>query len=114
MQGRADVSVYNANLAYRFGNENISQDFYINRRHGAGTSNTYPSMNIGSTYESAPISYFVSSGAYFRVRNAQLAYTLPVATTGKLGIRSLRIFVFVLFAFFVFGFFGFCLVVGGG
>ena len=114
MQGRADVSVYNANLAYRFGNENISQDFYNNRWHGAGTSNTYPSMNIGSTYDSAPNSYFVSSGAYFRVRNAQLGYTFPVATTGKLGIRSLRIYANAQNAINVFGYKGFSPEVGGG
>jgi hypothetical protein len=46
-QGVADVSVYNANIAYRFGNENFTKDFYDHRWHGPGTSNTYPSVNVG-------------------------------------------------------------------
>ena len=47
MQGVADVSIYNANIAYRFGNENFTQDFYDHRWHGPGTSNTYPSVIVG-------------------------------------------------------------------
>lgn len=113
-QGRADVSVYNANLAYRFGNENFTQDFYDNRWHGPGTSNTYPSVNIGSTYDSAPNSFFVSSGAYFRLRNAQLGYTLPQSITGKLGIHSIRVYANAQNAINIFGYKGFSPEVGGG
>ena len=113
LQGRADVSVYNANLAYRFGNENFTQDFYQNRWHGDGTSNTYPSVNIGSTYNSAPNSFFVTSGAYFRVRNAQLGYTIPECyDQAKLGIRSLRIYANAQNAINVFGYKGFSPEVG--
>ncbi len=114
LQGRADVSVYNANLAYRFGNENFTQDFYQNRWHGPGTSNTYPSVNLGSTYDSAPNSFYVSSGAYFRLRNAQFGYTLPQSITGKLGIRTLRVFANAQNAINLFGYKGFSPEVGGG
>ncbi|HVW15482.1 MAG TPA: TonB-dependent receptor [Mucilaginibacter sp.] len=113
-QGRADVSIYNANLAYRFGNENFTQDFYQNRWHGAGTSNTYPSVNLGSTYDSAPNSFYVTSGAYFRLRNAQLGYTLPQSITGKWGIRSLRVYANAQDAINIFGYKGFSPEVGGG
>ncbi|HWD90402.1 MAG TPA: TonB-dependent receptor [Mucilaginibacter sp.] len=112
-QGRADVSIYNANLAYRFGNENFTQDFYDNRWHGQGTSNTYPSVNIGSTYDSAPNSFYVTSGAYFRLRNAQLGYTLPQSITGHWGIRSLRVYANAQNAINIFGYKGFSPEVGG-
>jgi len=113
-QGRADVSVYNANLAYRFGNENFTQDFYDNRWHGSGTSNTYPSVNIGSTYNSAPNSFFVSSGAYFRVRNAQIGYTLPGDVLRSLGVHSIRFYANAQNAVNIFGYKGFSPEIGGG
>jgi hypothetical protein len=112
-QGRADVSVYNANLAYRFGNENFTQDFYEHRWHGPGTSSTYPSVNLGNTYDSAPNSFYVSSGAYFRLRNAQLGYTLPGAMLRKVGIQSVRLFANAQNAINIFGYKGFSPEVGG-
>jgi TonB-linked SusC/RagA family outer membrane protein len=114
LQGRADVSIYNANLAYRFGNENFTQNFYENRWHGPGTSNTYPSVNLGSTYDSAPNSFYVTSGAYFRVRNLQLGYTLPSDITRSLKIQSVRFFANAQNAINVFGYKGFSPEVGGG
>jgi len=114
LQGRADVSIYNANLAYRFGNENFTQNFYENRWHGPGTSNTYPSVNLGSTYDSAPNSFYVTSGAYFRVRNLQLGYTLPSYITRRLKIQSVRFFANAQNAINVFGYKGFSPEVGGG
>jgi len=114
LQGRADVSVYNANTAYRFGNENITQDFYDNRWHGYGTSNTYPSMNVGSTLNSAPNSFYVSSGAYFRVRNAQIGYTIPGELLRKWKIQSIRIYANAQNAINVFGYKGFSPEIGGG
>jgi hypothetical protein len=113
-QGRADVSVYNSNLAYRFGNENFTQDFYEHRWHGAGTSNTYPSVNLGSTYDSAPNSFYVTSGAYFRVRNIQLGYTLPQDILKRVGVQSIRFFANAQNAINIFGYKGFSPEVGGG
>jgi len=113
-QGRADVSVYNSNIAYRFGNENITQDFFDNRWHGYGTSNTYPSMNVGSTLNSAPNSFYVSSGAYFRVRNAQIGYTLPTNLLRSWKIQSIRVFANAQNAINIFGYKGFSPEIGGG
>jgi hypothetical protein len=75
LQGVGGVDVYNANLGLRFGAENFTKDFYDNRWHGAGTSTTYPSANIGGGENYKPNSFFVESGAYFRIRNLQLGYT---------------------------------------
>lgn len=114
LQGRADVSIYNANLAYRFGNENFTQDFYDHRWHGPGTSNTYPSVNLGSTYDSAPNSFYVTSGAYFRVRNLQLGYTLPSDISRSLKLQSVRVFANAQNAINVFGYKGFSPEIGDG
>jgi hypothetical protein len=113
MQGVAGVDIYNANIGYRFGNENFTQDFYDHRWHGAGTSNTYPSVNVGSNANAAPNSFYVESGAYFRIRNAQLGYTFPNAGLKNLGIQKLRIFANAQNALNLFGYKGFNPEVGG-
>jgi TonB-linked SusC/RagA family outer membrane protein len=112
-QGVADVDVYNANLGYRFGNENFTQDFYDHRWHGAGTSNTYPSTNIGANDNSKPNSFFVESGAYFRVRNAQLGYTIPGLTLKSLGVSKIRVYANAQNAINIFGYKGFTPELGG-
>ncbi len=91
-QGVAGVSIYNANIAYRFGNENFSKDFYDNRWTAANSTNTYPSVNVGSTTNSAPNSFYVESGAYVRIRNIQLGYTLPSLLATKLRMQRVRFF----------------------
>ena len=113
MQGVAGVDIYNANIAYRFGNENFTKDFYDHRWHGAGTSNTYPSVNVGSNANAAPNSFYVESGAYFRVRNVQLGYTFPNAGLKTLGIQKLRIFANAQNALNLFGYKGFNPEIGG-
>ncbi|MDF2430610.1 MAG: hypothetical protein JWP44_241 [Mucilaginibacter sp.] len=112
-QGVADVSVYNANIAFRYGNENFTQDFYNHRWHGAGTSNMYPSVNVGSNANAAPNSFYVESGAYFRMRNAQLGYTLPGSTLKKLGVQRIRLYANAQNAINIFGYKGFSPEVGG-
>lgn len=111
-QGVAGVDIYNANLAYRFGNENITKDFFDNRWHGEGTSNTYPSANIGASANAAPNSFYVSSGSYFRVRNAQLGYTLPDGILNKWKIKKVRIYANAQNAINIFGYKGFSPEVG--
>ena len=91
-QGVAKVDIYNANMGWRYGNENFTKDFFDNRWHGEGTSNTYPSANIGGGTNYLPNTFFVQSGSYFRVRNAQLGYTFPQAVNEKLKIRKLRLY----------------------
>lgn len=112
-QGTADVSVYNANIAYRFGNENFTKDFFDHRWHGPGTSNTYPSVNVGATDNAKPNSFYVESGAYFRLRNAQLGYTLPGSILSKWKIQKVRVFANAQNALNFFGYKGFSPEVGG-
>ena len=114
-QGVADVDVYNANVGWRYGNENFSKDFFDNRWHGQGTSNTYPSAKIGSTYNAKPSSFFVENGSYFRIRNIQLGYTLPATLVNKWHMSRLRVFVNAQNAFTFFNYKGFSPeIIGGG
>jgi TonB-linked SusC/RagA family outer membrane protein len=114
-QGVADVEIYNANVGWRYGNENFSKDFYDNRWHGQGTSNTYPSAKIGSTYNAKPSSFFVENGSYFRIRNIQLGYTLPTTLINRWHLSRLRVFVNAQNPFTFFKYNGFSPeIIGGG
>jgi TonB-linked SusC/RagA family outer membrane protein len=113
-QGVAGVEVYNANLGLRFGSENYTKDFFDNRWHVQGTSNTYPSANIGGGDNYRPNSFFVEDGSYFRVRNMQLGYSLSKALIDKWGIKKLRVYVNAQNAFNFFKYRGFSPEVGGG
>ena len=113
LQGVAGVDVYNANLGLRFGNENFTKDFYDNRWHGSGTSNTYPSANIGGGTNYLPNSFFVEDGSYVRVRNLQLGYTLPNNMVNKWRVKKLRIYANAQNPFNFFKYKGFSPEVGG-
>lgn len=111
--GVADVSVYNANKGYRYGNENFTEKFYNERWHGEGTSNTNPSVNIGGNQNYYANSWYVESGAYFRLRNAQLGYTLPHELTEKWKIQNLRFYANAQNPFTITKYTGFTPEVGG-
>ncbi|MDP4290851.1 MAG: SusC/RagA family TonB-linked outer membrane protein, partial [Bacteroidota bacterium] len=112
-QGVAGVNVYNANIAFRYGNENYTQDFYDHRWHGEGTSNSYPSANVGSTANAIPNSFYVESGAYLRIRNIQLGYSIPESILSKCKIKKLRIYANAQNPFSFFKYKGFSPEVGG-
>ncbi|GGW28536.1 SusC/RagA family TonB-linked outer membrane protein [Arenibacter certesii] len=58
---------------------NIDRDFAINRWHGPGTSNTYPSARgIRNPWSNQFLnSYFVEKGDFVRLQNVTVGYTLP-------------------------------------
>ena len=110
-QGVAGVDIYNANIGLRYGTENFTRDFYDNRWHGQGTSNTYPSTNIGGGQNYRSNSFFVENGSYFRVRNAQLGYTIPKTLVH---ITKLRVYINAQNALNFFSYKGFSPEIGGG
>lgn len=66
---------------------NIDADFAINRWHGEGTTNSYPSSAARRKgWNQKMSSFFVEDGMYFRIQNIQLAYTIPSGSL--LGQRS--------------------------
>lgn len=75
-QGVFGNKIYNYNREQRYGNESWDLDFYNNRWHGAGTSNSYP-MVTNNQSVILPSSFYVENGSYFRIRNIQIGYTLP-------------------------------------
>ncbi|MBE9586729.1 TonB-dependent receptor [Mucilaginibacter sp. JRF] len=113
IQGVTGVDVYNAVKGLRFGAENFTKDFFDNRWHGEGTSNTYPSAAIGGGINYYPNSFFVENGSYIRLRNVQLGYTLPAALTSKLFVKRVRVYANAQNAVNLFGYKGFNPEVGG-
>jgi TonB-linked SusC/RagA family outer membrane protein len=93
ISGVGKVSLYNANEAIRYGDENWTQDFYNNRWHGAGTSNTTPSAFLSDAVNGQPNSFYVQDGSYLRIRNVQLGYNLPPSALQKLKISNLRVYI---------------------
>lgn len=56
---------------------NLDADLAINRWHGEGTSNIYPSSKgLRKGWNQKMSDYFVEDGSFFRLQNVQLAYNL--------------------------------------
>lgn len=89
-QGVYGNKVYNGNRASRLAGFNFDEDQFRNRWHGEGTSNTYPATGTGTASYDYPSNFFVESGSYFRIRNVQLGYTIPMAK--KWGLSECRVF----------------------
>lgn len=58
------------------------------------TGATVPALStVDANNELRPSTYFIESGAYLRLKNAQLGYTLPSAIAEKIRVAKLRVFV---------------------
>tara|TARA_R100000935_G_scaffold58729_1_gene97344 strand:- start:22404 stop:25418 length:3015 start_codon:yes stop_codon:yes gene_type:complete len=56
---------------------NIDRDFAVNRWHGEGTTNSYPSAaGIRKGWNQRLSDYFIEDGDFFRVQNITLGYTI--------------------------------------
>lgn len=63
---------------------NIDRDFAVNRWHGEGTTNSYPSAaGIRKGWNQKLSDYFIEDGDFFRIQNITLGYTI-----NKKGDRS--------------------------
>lgn len=57
--------------------ENMDADLAINRWHGEGTSNKYPSSaGLRKGWNQKMSDYFVEDGSFFRIQNVQVAYNI--------------------------------------
>lgn len=73
---------------------NVTQRVIDNRWHGEGTSNTQPRVSwSGSANNKQPSTRFLENGAYTRLKNLQIGYTLPGTLTRKLGSTGVRVYV---------------------
>jgi hypothetical protein len=94
--GVAGVDIYNADRmqgldpTYHF---NMYAET-INRWRGEGTSNSIPRMTEKTDNRNYRTSdMFIESGAFFRLKNVTLGYTLPTALTQTLRLSKARVYV---------------------
>ena len=63
---------------------NMDADLAINRWHGEGTSNKYPSSaGLRKGWNQKMSNYFVEDGDFFRIQNVTLAYNLQGESIGN-------------------------------
>ncbi len=97
-QGIAGVDMFNA-LAYRtegsyFQPFNRTQRAYEERWTGEGTSNTFPRIIYDDPNANTRVSSrYIDNGAYMRLRNLQIGYSLPQTLISKLKMTKLRFYV---------------------
>lgn len=71
---------------------NLDADLAINRWHGEGTSNKYPSSaGLRKGWNQKMSDYFVEDGAFWRIQNVQLAYNLKGKQLSGVQIPETRI-----------------------
>lgn len=71
------------------------QTTILGRWTGPGTSNTIPRLIDGDPNGNFtnPSDFYLQKGDYFRIKVAQIGYSLPKATISKLGMQRARIYV---------------------
>jgi TonB-linked SusC/RagA family outer membrane protein len=114
MHGVGGNKIYNAKRPNRFGNENYDADFAENRWHGEGTSDDYPSADVAGGKNAYPSTFFVESGAYFRIRNIQIGYTIPESITSRIYLQSFRVYISMHNPITLFSYNGFSPEIPGG
>ena len=69
--------------------DNIDADFAANRFTASNPSSSVPNVITSNT---PPSTYFIESGAFLRLNNLTLGYTLPADVLKKIAISKLRVF----------------------
>lgn len=62
-------------------------------RYANGEEITYPALSTQNNTNHVPNDFFVVNRAYLRLRNIELAYTLPAAVLQSMGLRVMRVYV---------------------
>lgn len=93
-QGVAGNDVFNATRRYDLPTANMRADA-LGRWTGEGSTNTYPRLTFNDTNANIARSstFYVESGAFFRIKSAQLGYTLPRSISEYAGIGKARVYV---------------------
>lgn len=80
--------------AFHNNNEGPVFDFHLDRWTPTNTDATYPRLTVGaeSTNNAAKSSFWIQNGAYARLKNIQLGYTVPSELTKKVGISILKVY----------------------
>jgi hypothetical protein len=73
---------------------NVRKDLLENSWRPDNPNAKYPRLDVNDTFSKQISSYYVESGSYVRLRNLQLAYTLPNAMGGTLRmLQGARVFI---------------------
>jgi hypothetical protein len=93
-QGVGGNDVFNGLRRLDMPNANWT-DAALDRWTGEGTSNTFPRLVIGDPNKnfSNPSSFYLTSGAYFRIKTLQIGYNIPADLIKKIGMQQLRVYV---------------------
>lgn len=81
--GQSGNSILNRKRGeYIFTNDtNLDADLAVNRWHGEGTSDKYPSANgLRKGWNQSLSDYYIEDGSFFRIQNVTLSYTVPGTT----------------------------------
>lgn len=71
---------------------NYDADLAVNRWHGEGTSDIYPSSaGLRKGWNQKMSDYFVEDGAFFRIQNLQLAYNITGQQMGGVELPHIRL-----------------------
>jgi len=93
-QGVAGNSIFNASRRYDLPTSNMNAAA-LGRWTGEGSSDLHPRLtdddaNINFARSST---FYVESGSFFRIKTAQIGYTLPRELTNRAGIARARVYV---------------------
>ncbi|HHH54237.1 MAG TPA: TonB-dependent receptor, partial [Bacteroidetes bacterium] len=90
-QGVYGNEIFKATRRFDLQMANMTADA-LTRWTGEGTTNTYPRlvMNDPNKNFSRSSDFYVEDGSFFRIKNAQLGYSLPKVIAKKLGLTKLR------------------------
>jgi len=95
-QGVAGNDIFRANRRFDLQMANLPGEA-LERWTGEGTSNTHPRLvaNDPNMNYSRSSDFYIEDGSFFRIRNAQVAYTLPTDLTERVRMSKCKIYVSV-------------------
>lgn len=81
--------------AFHNNNEGPVFDYHIDRWTPNNPDASYPRLTVGteSTNNAAKSDFWIQNGAYARLKNLQIGYTIPTNLTKKIAIENVRVFV---------------------
>ena len=68
----------------------IHMNAWTPERYAAGDKIDFPALSLSQSTNHTYNDYFLQNGAYLRLKNAEIAYTLPVYTAQKIGAEKIR------------------------
>ncbi len=80
--------------AYEGQKQGVFNDIHMNawtaERFNNGEQIDYPALSLGQSASNQPNSFFIMDGSYLRLKNAEIAYTLPVNVSRKIMAEKIR------------------------